>query len=339
MKSADQSQQRSLFERAAELAVTVVVPCRNERDYIEACLRSIVGQTGVDGGFEVIVVDGMSDDGTREILNALASEFDILSVVENPRNITPVAMNIGIRAARGAHIAILGAHTVYALDYLATCLHLLDEHPEVIGAGGPIRSKGKSAFGRAVARAMSHPLGVGNAYHRHPDYEGYGEGACFPLFRREVFERHGLYNEDLARNQDDEFNLRIARAGENIYLSPQASSDYYVRERLGQLFRQYYLYGRFRRAVMRIHGMPMTLRPLAPALFYGLVILMLMLAPFLPEWWWPLSIALPVVYVLALMGAGATVCADDGPGVGLRFVLAAATMHAAYALGFVRGAP
>src|SRR5262249_41619552 len=157
--------------------------------------------------------------------------------------ITPSGMNSGIREARGRYVAIMGAHTEYAEDYLHTCIELLDEHPEVWCAGGPIVSKGRSRFGQAVAVAMSHTVGVGNAKRRVPDYEGYAEGACFPVFRREVFDKIGLYDEDLVRNQDDDLNYRLAVAGGKVFISPRAWCSYYVRDAPVPFFRQYFEYG------------------------------------------------------------------------------------------------
>ena len=220
-------------------AVSVVVPCRNEQAHIETCIRSILAQDTPEGGLEIIVADGMSGDGTRRILERLAAEDDRLLVIDNPGRTAPCGRNAGIRQARGQYVAILDAHTEYARDYLRRCVELLDEHPEVCCSGGPIISRGRTAFGRAVAAAMSHPIGVGNARHRFPDYEGYAEGACFPMFRRETFEQVGLFDEALVRNQDDDFNYRVAQAGGKVFISPSARCIYYVRESPRDLYWQY----------------------------------------------------------------------------------------------------
>ena len=208
--------------------ISVIVPCFNEKQHIEACVRSLLCQEPPAGGLEIIVVDGLSDDGTRDILRKLASQHSELRIVDNPGRTTPRGMNIGIRAARGGYVAILGAHCDYAMDYLRTCVELLDEHPEASCVGGPIVSQGRSLFGQAVAAAMSHPVGIGNAKHRHPHYEGYAEGACYPVFRREIFDQIGFYDETLVRNQDDELNYRLAKFGGKVFLSPRARSTYFV---------------------------------------------------------------------------------------------------------------
>src|SRR5262245_1439223 len=161
----------------AEPAVSIVVPCRNERDHIETALRSILAQEAPPGGFDVIVADGMSDDGTRQILTRLANEDPRLRIVDNPGRTAPCGRNMGVRNAGWSYVARLDAHSEYAPDYLRNCVELLEEHPEICCSGGPIISQGKSIFGQAVAMAMSHPVGIGNAKHRLPNYEGYAEGA------------------------------------------------------------------------------------------------------------------------------------------------------------------
>lgn len=317
--------------------LSVVMPCRNESRHIEACVRSILGQERPPEGIEVIVVDGMSDDGTREILKTLAKEHPELRVVDNPRRVTPCAMNAGIREARGRYVAILGAHCRYAVDYLRTCVALLDEHPEVECVGGPIISAGKSLFGQAVAAAMSHPVGIGNARHRHPNFEGYAEGACYPVFRKEVFEKIGLYDEMLVRNQDDELNYRLTKQGGKVFLSPRAQSTYFVRETVSSLFRQYFEYGYWRVAVIRKHRMPASFRHLVPLIFLIGLIVSFTLALIVPEGWRLLMLAGPCVYALILCGVGLHLSCRAGWKVGFLFPVAAATMHIAYAIGCMWG--
>jgi len=318
-------------------SISIIVPCRNEKNHIEGCLNSILLQDCPAASFEVIAVDGMSHDGTRNILMKVAEGNPNLRVVDNPSRTTPSAMNRGIAAARGQYIAILGAHTQYAPNYLRVCLELLQEHPEAACSGGPIVSKGKGPFGQAVAAAMSHAVGVGNAKHRLPDYEGYAEGACYPMFRREVFETVGLYDENLIRNQDDEFNFRLTRKGGKVFISPRARCTYYVRETPSQLFQQYFQYGLWRVAVLRKHRLPASVRQIIPPAFIGLTVISLIVGLSSPGLWRLTGIALPSVYGMTLAGVGGWVGWRSGWKIGLLFPVAAAIMHMAYAVGFAMG--
>lgn len=317
--------------------VSIVVPCRNEKNYIEACIHSILAQESPSGGFEIIVADGISDDGTRGILEKLAKEDPRLQVIDNPGRFAACGRNAGIRKARGKYIAILDAHAEYAQDYIRTCVELLDEHPEVCCSGGPIISRGKGVFGQATAVAMSHPVGVGNARHRFPYYEGYAEGACFPMFRREVFDELGLFDESLVRTEDDEFNYRIARNGGKIFISPRARCIYYVRETPSQLFWQYCQYGYWRVAVLRKYKLPASIRQIVPVTFFSLMFALIPVGFFSSGWWRLIAIVLPLTYMLMLIAAGIEVAKKQGIIVGLLFPIAAGIMHIAYTIGFFLG--
>jgi glycosyltransferase involved in cell wall biosynthesis len=319
---------------AGSPAVSVVVPCRNERDYITACVNSILAQVQPPGGIEIFVVDGMSEDGTRAILANLARTAPQLTVIDNPARITPCARNLGIGRAAGDFVAFLDAHAEFAPDYLLTCLALFAAHPAAWCTGGPIQSVGHTAFGRAVAAAMSHPLVIGNAKHRHPHYEGYAEGACFPVFRREIFGEIGLFDETLVRNQDDEFNYRVARHGGKVYISPQARCTYFVRETPTQLFRQYFQYGYWRVAVLRKHAQIHSYRHILPALFFAGLIMALLAGFFLAGFARLAFTLLPVIYLGSLVVVGGNVARQKGIITGLLFPLAAMTIHSAYAIGF-----
>lgn len=317
--------------------LSVIILCRNERLHIEACVRSILAQERPSEGMEVIVADGLSDDGTREILEGLAKQHPELRVVDNPLRITPCAMNAGIRAARGQYIAILGGHCQYAPDFLKICVDLLQEHPEAACVGGPTIARGRSSFGQAVALAMCHPLGVGNAKHRHPAYEGYAEMACYPVFRKEVFEKVGFYDERFVRNQDDEFCYRLAMHGGKVFISPRARYTYFIRETPSKLFRQYFEYGYWRVAVLRKHRRPASVRQLVPPSFMSAVLMGAIIGLSLPGWWKLTAVALPFVYGATLLTVALLEFGVARWRVAVLFPVAAATMLTAYATGFVWG--
>jgi glycosyltransferase involved in cell wall biosynthesis len=325
------------FEWSKNPEISIVVPCRNEKDYIGACLESILNQQLPSGNLEVIVADGMSWDGTRQIVMKMAAEDRRIRMVDNPLRTTPSGFNVGIRAARGRYVAILGAHTHYASNYVKICIELLEQRSEVCCSGGPIISQGRSHFGRAVAGVMSHPVGVGNAKHRFPDYEGYAEGACFPIFRKEVFAKVGLYDEIFLRNQDDEFNYRLSRAGEKVFISPRARCTYFVRETPSQLFRQYYQYGFWRVAVLKKHRLPASLRQIVPPLFISMMLLIAILGLTLPGWWRLTALVLPLAYTATLLLVGISQSRKLGWQIAVLFPVAATIMHMAYAAGFLWG--
>jgi succinoglycan biosynthesis protein ExoA len=317
-------------------SVTVIVPVRNEAGHIQACVRALLDQVSLPEDYEVVVVDGMSNDGTRELLATLAADTR-LRVLDNPKGIVPTALNLGIAAARGEIIIRVDGHTNVAPDFVRANLDLLAEHPEAWSVGGPIAHRGTSPTARGIAAAMSSRIGVGGASHRFEQYEGYAEGTAFPAFRRWVFDRIGLFDEALVRNQDDELNFRITRAGGQIFISPRVKHDYFVRGSYKALFNQYLQYAYWKVVVMRKHGRVIAVRHLVPGLFVAGVPVCIA-ASMLPP---PLSLigVLPLAGYVSLLGTlgVSTAFREREVDIGVRAAAAAATMHVAYGLGTLAG--
>jgi succinoglycan biosynthesis protein ExoA len=315
--------------------VSIVIPVRDEAAFIADLVAAVLEQDYPANRVEVIVADGQSTDGTREILANLQREHPRLIVIENPGRIVSTGLNIAVARSRGDIIIRIDGHARIASDFLRENVALLAAHPEAWSVGGPIRHAATTTLGKAAAVAMSHPLGVGNALHRYPAFEGYVESAQFPAIRRWVFDRIGMFDERLVRNQDDEFNYRLRRAGGKIYISPRVQYRYLVRERIGQLFKQYFQYGFWRIPVIEKHRRPTTLRQMAPTLFYLACVVLAMTG----LWWHKplLAIILPIPYAIALILAGASSLRTNDLRVSSCVPLAIATMHAGYALGLAYG--
>lgn len=324
------------LEITKDMLLSVIIPCYNEVQHIEACITSLLQQEFPFGNFEIIVVDGMSTDGTRDHLQKFCTQNNNIIIVDNKKKHTPFAMNLGIRSASGDFISILGAHSVYDKKYLSNCYELFVKHPEADCTGGPVISDGKTAFGKAAALAMSHPLGVGNAKHRFPDYEGYAEGACFPMFRREVFDKIGFYDEKLIRNQDDELNFRLTKQGGKVYISPEASCVYYVRDSIKSLFRQYFQYGFWRVAVIRKHKEPIALRQVVPVIFVPVFIVSLFLL-LLPSLTGFAGLIVPGLYLGSLFFASVFLAIKKPLKPALLFPFAVMILHFSYGIGFAVG--
>jgi len=315
--------------------VSVVMPVRDEIGFIEQALQQLLDQDYPADHMEIIVADGMSDDGTREALARIASSHGRVQVIDNPGRIVPTGLNAALDRSRGEVVIRMDGHVHIAPDFVSQSVALLREHPEAWCVGGPIVHVGTSLFGKAAAAAMSHPLGVGNANHRFADYEGYGEGTAFQAARRWVFDRVGRFDENLVRNQDDEWNFRVVQAGGRIYISRRIRYRYFVRDRILGLFGQYFQYSYWRIPVIRKHGRPTTLRQMIPALFFLLVALLLLIGIWLHQPW--LAVALPATYFATLVIVGLSMVRRVGLAVALLVPVAMATMHSAYAAGMFGG--
>jgi glycosyltransferase involved in cell wall biosynthesis len=253
--------------------VSVIVPCRNEITYIARCLDSILASEYPDDRFEIIVADGLSDDGTRLVLAEYASRHPSIRVLDNRRGIIPAALNLAIGAARGELIARMDAHTVYPPNYIPKLVKALEE-TGADSVGGVIHTLPASdtVVARAIAIAMAHPFGMGNSHFR------IGVRARRPVdhvpffcCRRDVFDRVGLFDEELVLNEDGEFSARLIRNNGRIVLVPEVYSYYFARATLRKLARTLYQYGYFKPLTARKVRRIMTVRQLVPpALLLGL---------------------------------------------------------------------
>jgi glycosyltransferase involved in cell wall biosynthesis len=266
---------------SSEHTVSVIVPCRNERDFIEPFCRSVAAQ-GIPEGWalEVLIADGLSDDGTRERLAAWCMQDARFVMLDNPGRIVSCGLNACIARAQGEFIVRLDVHTVYAPDYIAQCLAAW-QRTGADNVGGPWKAQGaegpQGTVQRAIAAAFQSRLVAGGALSRELAYEGEVDTVYLGSWPRQTFERFGGFDETLVRNQDDEHNLRIHKGGGRIWQSSRIRSTYFPRASKMDVFRQYRQYGYWKPFVMTRHGQAAALRHLVPGLFVGALMLLLML--------------------------------------------------------------
>ena len=315
--------------------VSIVVPCRNEGDHVDKALKSILAQEQPAGDFEVIVADGMSNDGTREIVLRQALRDSRIRMIDNQGGIVSTGLNAAIREAQGSIIIRMDAHTSYATDYVRRCVEVLKE-TGADNVGGPWVACGKGKVGKAIAAAFQSPFSCGGARGHDPNYSGPVDTVYLGCWRREIFDRIGLFDEDLVRNQDDEFNLRIVRSGGRIWQSTKIRSCYWPRESLGYLFAQYLQYGYWKACILRKHHLPASFRHVVPAGFVSALALLPVLSIFWPPavWLWVnlLGLYVTVSILLSLLTASAN-------GWKLFHLLPPIfwAFHIAYGWGFLRG--
>jgi len=260
--------------------VSVVLPVRNEGRHIDTCIERLLEQDYPLDRMEIVVVDGDSNDDTRERLAALQARHPDarLRVLENPDRIVPHALNIAIRAAAGEVIVRMDGHSVPDRDYVRLCVRALAE-TGAANVGGVVEPVGTTPFGRAVALATQHRLGVGDAKYRTGGAPGFVDTVQFGAFRRDVFDKVGLFDESMVRNQDYELNVRIRNTGERIYLDPAIRFTYTPRGTPKALWRQYFQYGWWRVETVRRHPRSIRLRQLVPPAFVSLLLTLGLIAP------------------------------------------------------------
>jgi glycosyltransferase involved in cell wall biosynthesis len=318
--------------------VSIIVPCRNEAGYIAGCLDSILASDYPGDRIQVIVADGRSTDGTAAILRRYSQEHPSVMLVDNPSGTTPTALNAAIRAASGSVIIRMDAHVLYPADYVRRLVLAL-EQSGADNVGGVLHTlpAEDTVTARAIALGMSHRFGVGNAHFR----VGLGEArevdtVPFGCFRRDIFDRVGLFDEELIRNQDDEFNFRLITRGGRVLLLPDVSCRYFARRSFGQLSRMYYQYGYFKPLVARKVGRVMTVRQLVPALLVTAILGLALLGLGLPIARAGLAAVLAAYGTLVVVSAAAAV-SEHGLRCAAALSLVFPVLHFSYGIGFLVG--
>ncbi|MEW6741494.1 MAG: glycosyltransferase [Planctomycetota bacterium] len=315
--------------------VSVVMPVRNEVGSIDGVVRSLLGQEYPRDRLEILIADGRSTDGTRERIAKMAAQDPLLRLIDNPGLVVPTALNLAIARAHGSIIVRADGHARYAPDYVRRAVEAL----EMTGAdvvGGPMVPRGKSAFGRAVAAALTSPVAAGGSAFHFAERRGEVESVYLGVFRKEALGRFGAFDEFFTRNQDDEWFYRARSQGARVVLDPAIQSVYQPRESCRALLRQYLGYGFYKPAVLKKVPSGLRLRHLAPPALVASLVLLAVAAP--------LGLALRTALLvllgayLAVLAAGAWCASRRDAGAAVwRVMLAIATMHLGYGLGFLAG--
>ena len=314
--------------------VSLLVAVRNEAAHIEECIHSLMNQTYPPQKLEVLVLDGQSDDGSRAIIQRAVAGRDHFRVIENPKRIQSAAWNLGFQLARGEVISIVSGHSILAPDYVSRAVETLVRTGADL-VGGTVRATSDGIVGETIALAVSAPFGVGNATFRYTETEEETDTVFMGFCWRRTYEKIGGFDEELVRNQDDEFSYRLRKAGGRILCNPQIVSYYKNRATLESLWRQYYQYGYWKVRVLQKHPRQMSLRQFVPPAFV-LGLLGSVLLSFTPVLR-PLSVVLPSLYVLANVLASIITAARKGwkylPLLPVMFFI----LHCSYGLGFLAG--
>ena len=252
--------------------VSVVIPMRNEEKHIAQCLDSIISSDYPQTRLEIIVVDGMSTDRSPEIVTRYVQSHNNIRLMKNPRKIRVTANNIGIRAANGEIIVSMDAHVLYSPDYIRNCVELL----ETTGAatvGAIQRAVGYNYLTRAIAFATTTPFGIGNAEFRYTKEEKAVDTFFLGAWHKRTLDKVGYFNEDWEINGDYELNYRIRMAGGKVLVSPKLKCQYFVRNSLYKLARQYFRYGMWRVKTIVTHPDSIRWRHILPPILIPWILL------------------------------------------------------------------
>lgn len=316
--------------------ISVVIPCRNENRYIEGCLEAIYRSDLPDNTqMHVCVIDGMSDDGTREIIESLQDRFPQLRLIDNRKKVKPYAMNLGIELNPSAdYFQIIDVRHVISSDYLKQCMYRLQSDKNIWCVGGKVINKFPDKMGESIAKAMSTSFGMGLGNLRTLETSGFTNTVTCQMYPMWIFSKIGNFDEELVRNQDDEFSYRILKEGGKIFFEADVSLIYYGRGNLMQVWKQFLQYGYWKVYVNKKHKTVTTGRQLVPPLFvlylFALPVLFL-INPFAG------LIGSSVVGVYVLAGLLVTTRIAGSVSEFNRIIRVFPVLHLSYGWGYLKG--
>ena len=319
--------------------VSIIIPCRNEEEFVGKCLDSLFSNDYPKDKMEVFVIDGMSKDGTREVLKRYQKKYPFINILENQKKIVPVALNMGIKKARSDIIIRMDAHATYKKDYILKSVTYLKKYDaDNIGGIWVIIPRNKTLVGKAIAKTMSSPFGTGDAYYKiGAEKLRIVDTVPFGCYKKEVFKKIGFFNENLARSQDMEFNLRLKKAGGRIFLFPEIVGYYYVRSTLKSFFAHNFIDGIWIIYPLKFTKILFRPRHYIPFIFISTLLIIGVLGIFFPIFFW-LFLFLIALYFLVTVYFSIKIALKEKE-LGFLFLLPLvfAIRHFGYGLGSIWG--
>ncbi|MCX7745015.1 MAG: glycosyltransferase family 2 protein [Flavobacteriales bacterium] len=307
--------------------ISIVCPVYNEAAYISDLLTFY--ERIKPEAKEIFVVDGCSHDRTAEMVLQFAAKNPTIYLLRNPKRFVPFALNLAIPKCKGDIIVRWDAHTQYSEDYLEQIVKVFERTGADI-VGGAMRIRGGSDFQKAVGHATSTIFGIGNSSFHYENFRGFTDSVYLGAWKRSVFDKIGMFDEQLLRNQDDEFHYRARHSGLRIYQDPAIKSYYFPRKNFRELFKQYFGYGLFKPVVIKKIKSEWKFRHFVPMVFTAYLITLpflffvnrIFVAPLI------LYFLLSIIFSLAKKGS---------PNEVILRIFIFPTLHIAYGLGFWKG--
>ena len=314
--------------------VSIVIPCRNEEKYIGRCLDSIIKNQYPDELVEIFVCDGLSTDNSPNIIKGYTEEHANIRLLANDKLTAPYALNLGIRKSKSDVIIILSAHCEISPDFISNCITELNKDEKIACVGGFVNNIFENKMARLIGHAMSSSFGVGNVYFRTGTKEGFVDTVAFGAYKKSIFEKLGYFDEELSRNQDDEFNFRLIKNGYKIALKKNIRSNYYVRASFKKLYKQYFQYGYWKVFVNKKHRTITSFRQIVP-LFFVLYLFAGVIASFINQLF--LYIFLIILGVYVCLGIYFSFLKSRKINETIKITWAFFILHFSYGFGYLSG--
>lgn len=295
--------------------ITAMIVVLNEEKYIEKCFRSLLEQSYPPDRYEVLIIDGLSDDDTLAIAKdtenkyafrkyANGDKFKVqVRYLQNPKKILAAGWNLGIKNAIGEYVIRIDAHGFADHDFISQSVKVMGEIGDAVCVGGKMRSKAITSHGEIIANVLSSPFGVGNSKFRVSNTAGYSDTVAFGLYKKEIFERVGYFDETLKRNQDNDMHAKIRSVGGKFYFDPRIKSTYFTRDSTSSMLRQGYQNGKWNMIVFKQDRNSLSTRHMIPFIFVMGIIGSILLGVINNVFWWILLGVLLLHLILGLVFA------------------------------------
>ncbi|WP_288175137.1 glycosyltransferase family 2 protein [Sporofaciens musculi] len=248
--------------------ISALIVTRNEKEYIEKSLVSLITQTYPKDRYEILIIDGMSDDGTREIVQRIRAQYQDnmqIQMLDNPKYLLASGWNIGIKRSQGDYVVRIDAHAEVSSEFLQKSMDTILAFNDAVCVGGKLITK--SNDNDIVSLVLSSPFGVGNSSFRVSDTAGYTDTAVYGLYKKEIFDKVGYFNESYERNQDIELHSRIRKYGGKFYFNPEIISTYYARNSVKKMLKQANGNGKWNMVLLKNRESALSIRHLIPFIF------------------------------------------------------------------------
>lgn len=318
--------------------ISIIIPSRNEEKYIQKCLNSIIDQTYPKNKLELLVVDGISTDKTREVVREYSQKFPFINLFENPSKLTPFAMNIGIKNSKGDVIILVNAHSLLDKDFLKNSILCLNKTgADAVGGMLDSINEESSSIAKAIPIATDSIFGAGGRRYRSRLEEGFVRDTLpYCAYRRDLINKIGWIDEDLIRDQDEEFNYRILKSGGKIYYTPQIKSYLFIRPSLRKVWKQHFQYGYFKPLVAQKVGGVLTWRQTIPSIFVSTLFITGLFSFFIRYFLWGFLLILGAYIGVNLLFSLILSIKEDFKLLPF-IVISFAALHVSYGVGYIKG--
>lgn len=316
-----------------KIMVSAIIVVRNEEEYIQKSLSSLLNQDYPKENYELLLVDGMSTDRTREIIEETIKEKKEtlqIRIFENPKKNLASGWNMAIKEAVGEYVIRIDAHAEARPDFIRKSVETMQKVGDAVCVGGRLTTQSIDEKGETISKVLSSPFGIGNSKFRYSNTAQYVDTVAFGLYKKEIFTQVGYFDESLQRNQDNNMHARIRQAGGKFYFNPEIECTYYSRNKVKKMMKQGFLNGKWNMVVLKQNKSSLSLRHVIPLMFVLSLILLGLLGIIHPIFWYGLVLELVMYFVCAVI---AGICKTRNPLEVLKMMGLFFLLHISYGSG------